>query len=217
MNDDWRVQVDFVDERHVEALFERLRAEELEHDLKKSFHNRVIVSRDGARVFLYAGDRAMAEQGRSLIERLGQQHGWELESDLRRWHPSEEEWEPAGAPLPQDRASQAAERAELMARERRQTEEREYPEFEVLVELSSRQEAQDLAERLRNEGLPCDRRWKYVAVGATDEDSAQRLADRIRPEAPTGSKVLAVGSPQAAFADLPRSVRIADELTGQVY
>jgi hypothetical protein len=216
MNDDWRIQVDFVEKGHVNAFLEWLHAEELEHDLKRSSHEQVIVSRDDTHVFLYAADRAKAEQAQKLIERLADQHGWRVRSDFRRWHPTEEEWEPADTPLPEDQTSEAAEREKLMARERRQTQEREYPEFEVLVEFSARQEAQLLAERLREEGMICDRRWKYVAIGATDEDSAQRLAVRIRAEAPTG-KVLVAGSPQAVFAELPRSVRIADELTGQVY
>ncbi|MGN6586302.1 MAG: hypothetical protein ACTHKT_02365 [Solirubrobacterales bacterium] len=217
MNDDWRLQIDFREEGHADALLERFQAGELQHDLKNSFHDRAIVTRDGARVFVYAGDRGQAEQARTLIANLAQQHDWTLESDLSRWHPVAEEWEPVGAPLPRDLASKAAERAELMARERQQTEERGSPEFEVLIELPSHREAHELAERLVKEGLPCARRWKYVAVGTTDEDSAKRLAERIRTEAPTESKVSVAGTPQAVFADLPRSVRIADVLTGQVY
>ncbi|MGN6816236.1 MAG: hypothetical protein ACTHK3_09145 [Solirubrobacterales bacterium] len=67
MNDDWRLQIDFREEGHADALLERLHADELEHDLKKSFHDQVIVSRDDSRIFLYAGDGAQAEQARALI------------------------------------------------------------------------------------------------------------------------------------------------------
>ena len=217
MNDDWRLQIDFREKRHADALLERFRAGELKHDLKKSFPGHAIVTRDDTRVFLYAGDREQAEQARALIEKLAQQNGWELESDLSRWHPVAEEWEAVDVPLPADQASVAAERAELMARERQQTKVSGAGEFEVLIELPSRREAHELAERLVSEGLPCVRRWKYVAVGTTDEDSAKRLAERIRTEAPADGKVIVAGTPQAVFADLPRSVQIADELTGQVY
>jgi hypothetical protein len=61
VNDDWRVQVDFHEEGDARALTERLDAQQLEHDLSDAFHDRVVVSRDGARVFLYAGTRDQAE------------------------------------------------------------------------------------------------------------------------------------------------------------
>jgi hypothetical protein len=37
MNDEWRLQVDPHDSGHAHALAERLRAEELEHDLSTDF------------------------------------------------------------------------------------------------------------------------------------------------------------------------------------
>jgi hypothetical protein len=56
MNDDWRLQIDFVDEGLADHLHDRLDAQELEHDLSSAFHDRVIVSRNGTTIFLYAGD-----------------------------------------------------------------------------------------------------------------------------------------------------------------
>lgn len=216
MNDDWRLQIDFHEEGHAEALPDRIEAVEVEHDLKRTYQDRVIVSRDGSRVFLYAGDREQAEQAQALIERLAREHGWKLEGDLKHWHAVAEEWDSPDKPLPGDDAAKKAEREELMARERQETEERGYPEFEALAELPSHKDATELAERLEAEGLLCVRRWKYVAVGATDEDSAKRLADRIRSEAPADSKVVTQGTPEAAFNDLPRIVRFVDELFGQM-
>ncbi|MGN6816235.1 MAG: hypothetical protein ACTHK3_09140 [Solirubrobacterales bacterium] len=139
-----------------------------------------------------------------------------MESDLRRWHPIAEEWESPDRPLPRDDAAKRAEREALMARERREADERGYPEFEVVVELPSHREAHELAERLEGEGVRCVRRWKYIVIGATDEDSAKRLAGQIRGEAPAGSKVIAQGTSQAAFADLPRIVRTVDGIFGQM-
>lgn len=211
MNDDWRVQIDFRDEDFIDALVE---AGEMKHDLKSSFQDRVIVTRDGSRVFLYAGDREQAESARELVESLAREHGWEVGSDFRRWHPVAEEWEPADEPLPQDAPARKAEREELMAREREETEERGYPEFEVLVELPSHRDAPSLAERLTNEGLPCVHRWKYVVVGATDEDSAKDLAERIRAEAPVGSKVTVQGTPQAVYAEYPHPFAFLGGLAG---
>lgn len=62
MNDDWRVQVDFRADGPLDALLDRLDAQELEHDLSRAFHDRVIVSRNGTTIFLYAGDREQAER-----------------------------------------------------------------------------------------------------------------------------------------------------------
>ena len=53
MNDDWRIQVDFVEQGLADAVHDRLGAEELEDDLGRAFHDRVIVSRNGTTIFLY--------------------------------------------------------------------------------------------------------------------------------------------------------------------
>jgi hypothetical protein len=214
MNDDWRIQVDFVEEGSAKVLHDHLEAVELKHDLRKSFHDLVIVTRDGARVYLYAGDRGQAEAAQALIERLAQEQDWGIATDVKRWHSAEEEWRPVDEALPEAGDGKAAEHRKLIEHERIQAEERGYPEFEAFAELPSQAEARELAERLSQEGLQCVRRWKYVAIGATDEDSAKALAERIRAEAPTGSRVTAQGTPQAAFYDLPLIVRKIDEAFG---
>jgi hypothetical protein len=214
MNDDWRVQVDFVEEGIAEVFHEHLEAVELKHDLKKSFHDLVVVTRDGARVYLYAGDREQAEAARVLVQRLARERGWEIKIDCKRWHREEEEWRPVDEVVPTDGEGVATEHRSLIEHERSQTEERGYPEFEALAELPSRQQARELAVRLTEEGFQCVCRWKYVAIGATDEDSAKALAERIRAEAPSGSRVSAQGTPQAAFYDLPRIVRKIDQTFG---
>ena len=45
------------------------------------------------------------------------------------------------------------------------------------------------------------RRWKYLIVAATDEDSANDLAARLRDEAGPTSTVVAEGSGKAAYDD----------------
>jgi len=96
-----------------------------------------------------------------------------------------------------------AEHEALMAAERKQAEERGYPEFEVRIDLPSRDDAIDLAERLRSEGLLPVHRWKYALVGATDEDNAKALAKRIEDETPPDSKVVVEGTWRAAYDELP--------------
>ena len=49
MNDDWRLRVEFHEDGVAHALSERLNAAEIEHDLEKSFADRVIVWSTGPR------------------------------------------------------------------------------------------------------------------------------------------------------------------------
>jgi hypothetical protein len=203
MNDDWRLQVDPQDPSHTQALSERLQARELEHDLSNAFHDRVIVSRDDKQIFLYAGTREQAESARELLLSLAQQHGWELDIELKRWHPTAEDWEDPDKPLPTDDGARKAEHGALIAAERTQTDESGHPEFEVRVDLPSHHDALHLVERLRGDGLLPVHRWKYVLLGATDEDNAKALAKQIESEAPPGSKVSVEGIWQAVYDERP--------------
>jgi hypothetical protein len=205
MNDDWRLQIDFVEENFADALHDRLDAEELEHDLSRAFHDRVIVSNNGTTIFLYAGDREQAEKGRALVERLTEEDQEEVDVTFTRWHPEAEEWRPADEPLPADADARAAEHAARVSRERQESEENGYPEYEVRIDLPSHKQAEEFAERLQAEGLPTVHRWKYVLVGTSDEDSANQLAERIRGEAPAGSSIAVEGTWREAYAERARS------------
>ncbi len=204
MNDDWRLQIDLQEEGRARAMTERFDAEQLEHDLSDAFHDRVVVSRDGAQVFLYAGTREQAERAREVVEAEARQH-WTVDVDFRHWHPSAEDWEDPDKPLPPDDAAKLAEHEALIAREREETEGTGHPEFEVRVDLPSRHDAVRFSEQLRQEGLPAVHRWKFLLVGATDEDMAKKLAERIRKEAPASSRVNVEGTWAAAYAERPRN------------
>lgn len=203
MSDDWRLTVGLFDEGAARALTERLEAERLGEDLQKSFGDRLIVSGDGANVIVYAGERAQAEAAEEAIRAIAAEHGWEVEFELKRWHPEAEEWEDPEEPLPATDAERAAEHARLVEREREETAERGYAEYEVKVHCSSHRDVVKLADRLRDEGVPVARRWKYLLVGATDEDEANALAERLRAEAPAGATVTAEVSERATYDDDP--------------
>jgi hypothetical protein len=203
MNDEWRLQIDVQDESHLESLVERLDGQEVEDELSAAFEDRVIVSRDGARVFAYTGARDQAEAVRDFVAGLAARRDWAVETELKHWHPLAERWEDADVPLPQGDAAAVAEHEELIAAERAEAAERGEPGFEVRVDLPSHGDAARFAEQLRGEGLPAVRRWKYLVVGAVDEDSAKRLAARLEAEAPRGSEVAAEGSGQVVWAERP--------------
>ncbi len=203
MGDDWRLEVGVFEDGRARALTERLEAEKLGKDLEASFGDRLVVSVDGPTVFVYAGDRDQAERAATTIRGVAAQNDWDVELELKRWHPTAEEWEDPDEPLPATETERAAEHAELIAKEREETAERGYAEYEVRIECPSHRETVALADRLREEGLPVLRRWRYLVVGSSDEDSANALADRLRAEAPPGSTVTAEGSARLAYDEDP--------------
>ena len=206
MSDDWRLRIDLRDDGAAFKLTELL--EKSEHDLEADFDDRVAVSRDGREVFCYTGTRALAERVEVLVRSLATENGWVIETDLKRWHPVAEEWEDPDKPLPTG-PDEAAEHAELIEHEREEVAERGYPEFEVRVELPSHRDAVKFVEQLQAEGLPYVQRWKYVLVGATDEDSAAALAERLRLEAPSASTVQVEGTWKAVRAEAGYRTRYA--------
>jgi hypothetical protein len=198
MSDDWRLTIDVHDPSRARRLLDRLNASEIEHELESSFHDRVIVSREHSTLYCYAGAPEQAERAEEVVRRLAAEHDWQLDIALHRWHETAERWEDPDVPLPATDAERAAEHAELIASERAQPE----PEFEVRVECSTRRAARELADKLREEGLPNVHRARYVLVGASDEDSATALAERLRAEAPAGSTVRAEATASAVLADV---------------
>jgi hypothetical protein len=203
MGDDWRLRVELFDDGMARALTERLEAERLGENLETSFGDRLIVSVEGPTVFCYAGDRFHAEQAADAIRALAADHGWDVELELKRWHPAAEEWRDPDEPLPTSDAEQAVEHAALITKERKESAEQGYAEYEVRVQTPSHHDTVALADRLREEGLPVMRRWKYLVVGASDEDGANALADRLRGEAPAGSTVTAEASLRATYDEDP--------------
>jgi hypothetical protein len=203
VNDDWRLRVTMRDPAHADTLVGGFAAGELEHDLDARLKDRVVISGDGSELFLYAGTREVLEGVQRMIEPIAAEHSWEPEFELTRWHPASEEWEDPDVPLPTTPDEQAAERAELMEREREEAQEHGFTDFEVRVECASRGDAARLAEQLEAEGMPHVRRWRYVIVGASDEDSAGELANRLRSEAPDGANVTVEGTAGAALAGRP--------------
>jgi nucleotide-binding universal stress UspA family protein len=203
MNDEWRLQIDVQDEGHMARLTARLDAVGLERQLSGAFHDRLIVSRDGERVFAYAATREQAEKAGDFIAELGEEHGWPVSVELSHWHPVAERWEDPDVPLPEDDATMAAEHKELMKIARRMVEEGGEPEFEVRVELPSHDEARRFARQLSAEDLPVVLRWRYLIVGAADEDEAEELTIRLEGEVPEGGSVTAEGSGKVAWGERP--------------
>jgi hypothetical protein len=189
MNDDWRVRIDVHEDGLARGLTEHLGADELEHDLEHSFHDRVVVSTDGPVVFCYTGSRDQAQKVSELVAQIAQTHDFTVDVTIAQWHPVSEEWESPDLPEPTSPADVHEEFEQRVEDEKEESAEQGYPDFEVRIQLGSRHDASELSERLDRENIVHVHRWSYLLVGATDEDSAQALAERLRGEAPAGAEV----------------------------
>jgi hypothetical protein len=189
MSEEWRVEIELGDEQHHLKLGERLRSADLDEEARTRLGERVIVTRDGDHMFLYAGSEETAREAERVARELVSDEDLSAKIAVTRWHPVEEAWKDASVPLP---ASEQEERAEEHAHE--EAEEREAEtggeyDWEVRVDLPGLRDTQELARRLSGEGLPVRRRWSYLLVGAPTEERAAELGKRIEAAAPEGSEV----------------------------
>jgi hypothetical protein len=187
--EDWRVEVELDDEQHGYSLRERLRSLALDDDVRKRLGGRVIVSRDGSRLFLYAATEEQSREAERVVRELAAADELTAEFSTTRWHPVEQAWEDAAVQLPVTSEQIAEERSRLEEAERQEAEREGSWDWHVRVELPTRENAVELAEKLHAEGNPVHRRWRYVTVNAATEESANELATRLGDELPDGSAV----------------------------
>jgi len=204
MSDEWRVEVDLDDEQHGFTVGERLRSLDLDDEARERLGDRVVITRDGAKMFLYAGDEAQAREAERVTRELVASEGLSAEFRVTRWHPDEEAWKDPAEPLPQSEAERAAERE----RHERAAESEPRPrwayQWEVRIDLPTLRDTLAFASKLAEEGLDVRRHWKYLLVGAASEERATELAERIQAEAPEGSTVHlgTAGAPHPVFVFL---------------
>ncbi len=185
MAEEWRVEVELGEEGHGLTLGERLRSLDLDDEARRKLGPGVIVTRDGARIFLYASAEEPAREAERVARELLAEEGLPARIRLTRWHPAEEAWKDAAAPMPETPGEIAAEQARREAGEER---ERDY-EWEVRLDLPSLGAARELERSLAAEGLPLRRRFRHLIVYAASEERARELAERLRAEAPAGTEV----------------------------
>ena len=202
MNDDWRVQVTCPTTATAANLSELLREGDFQHSLQDAAGERVVVSVDGHELFLYAGTRTQADRATEAVKSVIASSGVTVRTELRRWHPVSEQWIDADLPLPESESAIAAEHAEMIAAEREEQTSLNYAEWEVRISTDSHRETLELADKLRQDGIPSLRRWRFLLVGAADEDTANTLAERIRAIAGPDAKVEVEASYQSVEAEV---------------
>jgi hypothetical protein len=193
--DEWRVEVALDRDAHADTLSGALHDLQLDNEARKLLGGSVIVTRDGRFVFIYAWHEESAQEAERVVKDIMDHEKLVGQVRLMRWHPVAEEWKDAAEPLPDDEAALAQEMREHEAEGSREA--REYGEYpwEVVIDLPHVRDTLTVASKLREEGLPVKRRFRYLLVGATTEESAVELGKRLEGEAPEGSHVGIRGNP----------------------
>ncbi len=183
-SNDWRVTISLGDQAQAGRAQRSLSGHEVEEDVRRRLGRNIAVSADDSQIFLYAGtEMAAREAERVALDVLGKD-GIQAEVAVHRWHPIEEEWEDPGVAMPGTEAERQAEHQRLEDSETAESLATGALQWQARVELPSHREAVALATKLRSEGLVVVRRWKFLVVGASNEDDARELGEQIRREAP---------------------------------
>jgi hypothetical protein len=193
--DEWRVEIDLDDEEHGYGLGERLRSRALDDEARRRLGRRVMVTRDGPRVFLYAGTEAETREAERIARELVAEEELTAEIRATRWHPVEEAWKDATIPLP---LTDEEEQEELDRKEDAEWQEAlEEGSFDWMVkaELPSGAEAAEVADRLEGEGYEVHRRWRYLTVDVVTVERANELASSLRDVLPPGSEIWVDANP----------------------
>jgi hypothetical protein len=178
--EDWRVEVELKDQEQGYSVGERLRALDLDDDARERLGRRVIVTRDGSKLFLYTATEDEANEAARVVQELAAADQLTAEIRTTRWHPDEEAWEDASVPLPRTETEREREL------ERREAEAEATGDYDwyVHVRAPDRTAAGELERRLREGDLSVERRWRFLTVGAASEEQAEEITATIRDELP---------------------------------
>jgi hypothetical protein len=189
--DDYRIRIEVGE--HADSLPERLglelndEAAELARELEK---RRLVVSRDGDEIFVYASTPAEAERARSVIQAVLNDLGVAAATGpVERWLPDEERWD-------HEPPDETWEEEEL---------EHGHAPWEVRVQARSRDDARALEEQLEAEGYPVVRLFNHLVIGAASREDAEALAARVHGEVEPGGALIwetVPGNPFAVFGGL---------------
>ena len=183
-DEDWRVEVELDDEEHGYSLGERLRALDLDDEVRKRLGREVIVTRDGSRLFLYTATHEEAQEAARVVEELTAAERLTAQIHTTRWHPVEDEWKDASLPLPRTPSEEALERQRREERERQAVAAGGDYDWRVHVRARDRAEAAALEQRLLGQALPVKRRWRFLTIGALTEEQADEIASTVRDALP---------------------------------
>jgi len=179
-----------------------LSTHEVEEDVRRQLGRTIVVGAGDSQVFLYAGTEIAAREAERVARDVLAHHDVPAEFALHRWHPIEEQWESPDVAMPQTEAERQAEHQRLEDSETAESLAAGIGRWQARVEFPSHREAVALARKLEGEGLPVVRRWKFLLVGADNEDDVRKLAAQIRREAPADA-VVRIEEPAVGLPFIP--------------
>ncbi len=187
-SDDWRVTISVSNAGAGQAQ-QSTTLRQVEEDIRRQAGRGIAVGTGEAQIFLYAGNETAARDAERIARGVLAGYGMAAESAVHRWHPIEERWETPDVPMPQTEAERQVEHQRLVDAEAAESLATGIAQWDVRAELGSHHQAVALARKLESEGRAVVRRWKFLIVGASDEDEARELAGQIRQEAPPDATV----------------------------
>jgi len=188
---DWRVTISLADQGQAEQARRSFSEREVEEDVHLRLGRNIAVGAGDEQIFLYAGTENAAREAEQVARDVLAEDGVKAEFTLDRWHPIEEQWESPDVAMPRTEAERQAEHQRLEDTETAESLATGTAQWQARVSLSSHHDAVALAHTLEGEGHAVVRRWKFLVVGANNEDEALELAEHIRSEAPPGATVRA--------------------------
>jgi hypothetical protein len=208
-NEDWRVEINLDDKHEGYDIRERLRSRDLDDDARARLGERVYVSRDGPKLFLYAGSEQQAREAEVVAQELVAADNLSADFAVTRWHPVEQEWKDASIPLPGTETEVRQEMEHKAETERSEVEEHGSYDWLVKINLPTAGDAERIAETLDEAGHPVHRIWRWVTVDVLTEEIGNELISSLREALPADAEIWLEGnlddpdsrSPTAALFD----------------
>ena len=97
-NDEFRVEIDLHDAVHGH-LTKRLQSLDLDDEVAERLGDRVIVTRDGERIYVYTQTLDAAKEAERVVNEVLAEDEMTADVRRRRWNPAERFWQDADEPL----------------------------------------------------------------------------------------------------------------------
>jgi hypothetical protein len=190
-SNDWRVTISLTSQALAEQAHLAFSGHEVAEDVRGRLGRSIATGAGNSQIFLYAGTEIAAREAERVAREVLGQRGIQAQFAVHRWHPVEEEWEDPEVAMPQTEAERQAEHRRLEDAETAESLAAGTAQWQARAEFGSHREAVAVAGKLQQEGHTVVRRWKFLIVGASNEDDARELAEHIRREAPPDATVRA--------------------------
>jgi hypothetical protein len=98
-DDEWRVEIQLDDEQHGLSVGERLRSLDLDDEVAERLGDRVIVTRDGSRLYVYTQSDGAAREAERVVREVLTADDLTADVRVRRWNPVDRFWQDPNEPL----------------------------------------------------------------------------------------------------------------------